>query len=87
MWNNIQEAHGIHGSNTITEEHIKESYITALRHKLRCRIDEKRSQYEAEIRNLERTKEELMAGSKKLDAIITRLERDEVNMTFSYLNY
>lgn len=56
--------------------------ISALQHKLRCRIDEKRNQYEAEIRTLERTKEELVAGSKKIDAIITRLQRDEVYIIY-----
>jgi len=48
--------------------------------KLRRRIQEKVNQYQAEIETLNRTKQELVEGSSKIDAIITRLEREQVDL-------
>ncbi|EDV97012.1 tumor susceptibility gene 101 protein [Drosophila grimshawi] len=67
-------------TGTITEEHIKASLISAVEDKLRRRIQEKVNQYQAEIETLNRTKQELMEGSAKIDAIVSRLERDEVDL-------
>ncbi|XP_030572777.1 tumor susceptibility gene 101 protein [Drosophila novamexicana] len=67
-------------TGTITEEHIKASLISAVEDKLRRRIQEKVNQYQAEIETLNRTKQELVEGSAKIDAIVTRLEREEVDL-------
>ncbi|XP_037722048.1 tumor susceptibility gene 101 protein [Drosophila subpulchrella] len=67
-------------TGTITEEHIKASLISAVEDKLRRRIQEKVNQYQAEIETLNRTKQELVEGSSKIDAIITRLEREQVDL-------
>ncbi|XP_016966864.1 tumor susceptibility gene 101 protein [Drosophila biarmipes] len=67
-------------TGTITEEHIKASLISAVEDKLRRRIQEKVNQYQAEIETLNRTKQELVEGSAKIDAIITRLEREQVDL-------
>ncbi|XP_037939168.1 tumor susceptibility gene 101 protein-like isoform X2 [Teleopsis dalmanni] len=67
-------------TGTITEEHIKASLISAVEDKLRRRLEEKVNQYQAEIDTLNRTKQELVEGSTKIDAIIARLQREEVEM-------
>ncbi|XP_036671758.3 tumor susceptibility gene 101 protein [Drosophila suzukii] len=67
-------------TGTITEEHIKASLISAVEDKLRRRIQEKVNQYQAEIETLNRTKQELVEGSSKIDAIISRLEREQVDL-------
>ncbi|KAH8343343.1 hypothetical protein KR059_008557 [Drosophila kikkawai] len=67
-------------TGTITEEHIKASLISAVEDKLRRRIQEKVNQYQAEIETLNRTKQELVEGSAKIDAIISRLEREHVDL-------
>lgn len=46
--------------------------------KLRRRVQEKVNQCQAEIEALNRTKQELVEGSAKIDAIILRLQREEV---------
>lgn len=48
--------------------------------KLRRRIQEKVNQYQAEIETLNRTKQELVEGSAKIDSIISRLEREQVDL-------
>ncbi|KAH8340411.1 hypothetical protein KR074_012638 [Drosophila pseudoananassae] len=67
-------------TGTITEEHIKASLISAVEDKLRRRLQEKVNQYQAEIETLNRTKSELVEGSAKIDSIISRLEREEVDL-------
>lgn len=67
-------------TGTITEEHIKASLISAVEDKLRRRIQEKVNQYHAEIETLNRTKQELVEGSAKIDSIISRLEREQVDL-------
>lgn len=47
--------------------------------KLRRRLQEKVNQYQAEIETLNRTKQELVEGSSKIDNVIARLIREEVN--------
>ncbi|KAM7357527.1 tumor susceptibility gene 101 [Cochliomyia hominivorax] len=67
-------------TGTITEEHIKASLISAVEDKLRRRLQEKVNQYQAEIDTLNRTKQELVEGSTKIDSIIARLQREEVEL-------
>lgn len=45
---------------------------------MRRRLQEKVNQYQAEIDTLNRTKQELVEGSSKIDLIIARLQREEV---------
>ncbi|KAH8379742.1 hypothetical protein KR009_006902 [Drosophila setifemur] len=73
-------AAGYNSTGTITEEHIKASLISAVEDKLRRRIQEKVFQYQAEIETLNRTKQELIEGSSKIDTIISRLEREHVDL-------
>jgi ESCRT-I complex subunit TSG101 len=68
------------GTGTITEEHIKASLISAVEDKMRRRITEKVNQYQAEIQTLNRTKEELESGKKKLNEIVRKMERDEAEL-------
>ncbi|XP_011181347.1 tumor susceptibility gene 101 protein [Zeugodacus cucurbitae] len=67
-------------TGTITEEHIKASLISAVEDKLRRRLQEKVNQYQAEIETLNRTKQELVEGSSKIDNVIARLVREEVEL-------
>ncbi|XP_053955044.1 tumor susceptibility gene 101 protein [Anastrepha ludens] len=67
-------------TGTITEEHIKASLISAVEDKLRRRLQEKVNQYQAEIETLNRTKQELVEGSSKIDNVIARLNREEVEL-------
>ena len=69
------------GTGTITEEHIKASLISAVEDKMRRRIQEKVNQSQAEIQTLKRTKQELMEGKSKLNEIMKKLERDEIELT------
>lgn len=69
------------GTGTITEEHIKASLISAVEDKMRRRIQEKVNQCQAEIQTLRRTKQELMEGQTKLNDIVKKLERDEIELT------
>lgn len=65
---------------TITEEHIKLSLISAVEDKLRRRIQERVNQCQAEIETLQRTKMELNDGRGKIFEIISKLEREEVEI-------
>lgn len=47
---------------------------------MRRRIQEKVNQYQAEIETLNRTKQELVEGSTKIDSIVSRLEREQVDL-------
>ncbi|XP_061395136.1 tumor susceptibility gene 101 protein [Musca vetustissima] len=67
-------------TGTITEEHIKASLISAVEDKLRRRLQEKVNQYQAEIDTLNRTKQELVEGSAKIDSIIARMEKEQVDL-------
>lgn len=67
-------------TGTITEEHIKASLISAVEDKLRRRIQERVNQCQAEIDTLNRTKQELTEGRTKIDSIINKLEREEVDI-------
>ncbi|XP_073842175.1 tumor susceptibility gene 101 [Musca autumnalis] len=67
-------------TGTITEEHLKASLISAVEDKLRRRLQEKVNQYQAEIDTLNRTKQELVEGSAKIDSIIARMEREQIDL-------
>ncbi|KAK4877244.1 hypothetical protein RN001_009750 [Aquatica leii] len=65
------------GTGTIKEEHIRESLLTAIEEKLMRRMKEHFQQSQAELETLRRTHEELKQGKAKLDAILSRLEKEE----------
>lgn len=67
-------------SQTITEEHIKASLISAVEDKLRRRIQERVNQCYAEIETLNRTKQELGEGRAKINANIAKLEKERVSI-------
>uniref|UniRef100_A0A2M4AGB9 Putative vacuolar sorting protein/ubiquitin receptor vps23 n=1 Tax=Anopheles triannulatus TaxID=58253 RepID=A0A2M4AGB9_9DIPT len=71
------------GTGTITEEHIRASLISAVEDKLKRRVHEKVNQCQAEIQTLKRTQMELNEGQSKIQDIMTRLQRDEQELTKS----
>uniref|UniRef100_A0A4Y0BHZ4 UEV domain-containing protein n=1 Tax=Anopheles funestus TaxID=62324 RepID=A0A4Y0BHZ4_ANOFN len=71
------------GTGTITEEHIRASLISAVEDKLKRRVQEKMNQCQAEVQTLKRTQQELNEGQVKIKDILTRLERDEKELTKS----
>uniref|UniRef100_A0A182Q067 UEV domain-containing protein n=1 Tax=Anopheles farauti TaxID=69004 RepID=A0A182Q067_9DIPT len=71
------------GTGTITEEHIRVSLISAVEDKLKRRVQEKVNQCQAEVQTLKRTQQELNEGQTKIKEILSRLERDEKELTKS----
>lgn len=68
------------GTNTITEEHIKASLISAVEDKLRRRIQERINQHEDEMVTLRRTRHDLNESRSKINGIIESLEHEEVRI-------
>lgn len=66
------------GTGTIKDEHIRESLLTAIEEKLMRRMKEQFQQNQAELETLKRTQEELKQGKSKLDAILSRLAKEQV---------
>lgn len=66
------------GTGTIKEEHIRESLLTAIEEKLMRRMKEKFQQTQAELETLKRTQEELKQGKIKLDTILMKLQKEQV---------
>ncbi|KAH1011862.1 tumor susceptibility gene 101 protein [Dendroctonus ponderosae] len=64
-------------SGTIKDEHIRESLLTAIEEKLLRRMKEQYFQNQAELQTLKRTQEELKQGKAKLDAMLSRLEKEQ----------
>lgn len=64
-------------SDTITEEHIRVSLLSAVGDKLRRRLYEHHSQLQAELQTLRRTQQELTNGSSKLSDIFTKLQKEK----------
>ncbi|GAB6024096.1 hypothetical protein CHUAL_008809 [Chamberlinius hualienensis] len=67
-------------SNTITEEHIKASLLSAVEDKLRRRLREIYAQSQAEIDVLKRTQDDLTKGKVKLETMISRLEQEQMDL-------
>jgi ESCRT-I complex subunit TSG101 len=67
-------------TGTISEEHIRASLLSAVEDKLRRRLREQFSQIQAELETLRRTEQELSQGKDKLDDILARLEREQVEL-------
>lgn len=67
-------------TGTISEEHIRASLLSAVEDKLRRRLREQFSQIQAELETLRRTEQELTQGKDKLDDILARLEREQIEL-------
>lgn len=65
---------------TITEEHIKASLLSAVEDKLKRRLKEQSQQSQAELETLRRTEQELREGKSRLEDILTRLQRERVEL-------
>ncbi|XP_008546334.1 tumor susceptibility gene 101 protein [Microplitis demolitor] len=64
-------------SDTITEEHIRASLVSAVGDQLRRRLCEQFSQLQAELETLRRTQQELMSGSSRLNEIFNKLQKEK----------
>lgn len=67
-------------TGTIKDEHIRESLLTAIEEKLLRRMKEQFQQNQAELETLKRTQDELKQGRAKLDAILSRLTKEQVKL-------
>lgn len=67
-------------SNTITEEHIKASLLSAVEEKLRRRLREVHAQAQAEMDVLKRTQDDLNRGKAKLENMINKLEQEQLDL-------
>lgn len=76
--NTVNSSGGTTG--TITEEHIRASLLSAVEDKLRRRLREQFSQTQAELETLGRIQQELTQGKNKLDDILSRLEKEQVEL-------
>ncbi|XP_071446860.1 tumor susceptibility gene 101 protein [Hetaerina americana] len=79
----VQES-GIEASGTetgtITGEHIRASLLSAVEDKLRRRLREQCQQAMAESETLRRTGAELAHGKQRLDIILSRLEKEQMEL-------
>ncbi|XP_012257271.2 tumor susceptibility gene 101 protein [Athalia rosae] len=78
---------GAGSTDTISEEHIRDSLLSAVGDKLRRRLREQLSQGEAELETLRRTEQELVTGSARLDELLNKLnkEKSELEKNISIL--
>ncbi|XP_063240573.1 tumor susceptibility gene 101 protein [Bacillus rossius redtenbacheri] len=67
-------------TGTITEEHIRLSLLSAVEDKLRRRMAEQLSQAQAELETLRRTQRELAQGRDRLDDILGRMEKEQLEL-------
>uniref|UniRef100_T1JPK6 UEV domain-containing protein n=1 Tax=Strigamia maritima TaxID=126957 RepID=T1JPK6_STRMM len=67
-------------TNTISEEHIKASVLSAVEDKMKRRLRDVFSQAQAEMDVLKRTGDELGQGKTKLESIINKLEAEQMEL-------
>lgn len=67
-------------SNTISEEHIKASLLSAVEDKMKRRLRDKFSQVHAELDVLKRTHDDLTKGKTRLEEIINKLEGEQMEL-------
>ncbi|KAK9499284.1 hypothetical protein O3M35_002343 [Rhynocoris fuscipes] len=67
-------------TNTITEEHIKASLLSAVQDKLMQKLNEYFAQSRAELDILEQTSKELNQGKVKLQELIDKLNKDKADL-------
>lgn len=67
-------------SDTITEEHIRASLLSAVGDKLRRRLCDQFSQLQAELETLRRTQKELTNGSSRLADLFTKLKKEKAEL-------
>ncbi|XP_066152283.1 tumor susceptibility gene 101 protein [Euwallacea fornicatus] len=65
---------------TIKDEHIRESLLTAIEEKLVRRMKEQYMQNQAELETLKKTQDELKQGKIKLDAMLSKLEKEQKDL-------
>ncbi|GAB0100217.1 tumor susceptibility gene 101 [Sergentomyia squamirostris] len=65
---------------TITDEHIRASLLSAVEEKMWRRIVERVNQRQAELETLKRTKQELLEGRGKIEALMSSLEKEETDL-------
>ena len=70
----------ISATGTITDEHIRDSLLSAIEDKLRRKMREVYSQNEAELETLKKTKQELLQGKQKLNDIMRRLNGEKYEL-------
>lgn len=68
---------GAGSTDTISEEQIRDSLLSAVGDKLRRRLRDQLSQGEAELETLRRTEEELASGSARLEELLKKLNREK----------
>ncbi|KDR21984.1 Tumor susceptibility gene 101 protein, partial [Zootermopsis nevadensis] len=67
-------------TDTIDTKHIRASLLSAVEDKLRRRLGEQFFQAQAELETLSRTQQELTQGKNKLEDILARLEKEQVEL-------
>ncbi|KAK3605192.1 hypothetical protein CHS0354_013003 [Potamilus streckersoni] len=68
------------GNQTVTEEHLKLSLLSAVEDKIKRRLRETFAQAQAEMDVLYKTHSDLMQGKDKLDKMIRDLEKEKVEV-------
>lgn len=67
-------------TNTISEEHIKASLLSAVEDKMKRRLRDKFSQVQAELDVLKRTHDDLSKGKGRLEEIMNKLEGEQLEL-------
>lgn len=68
-------------TNTVTEEHLRASLLSAVEDKMRRRLKEIFAQSQAEMDALKKTQEDLNKGKENLEEIIGNLEKEQHDVT------
>lgn len=65
-------------TNTVTEEHLKASLLSAVEDKMKRRLKETFAQAQAEMDVLYKTQADLLKGKEKLEQMMQNLEKEKV---------
>ncbi len=66
-------------TNTITDEHIRASLMSAIEDKIRRKINDQTAMCHDEIEILSQTQRELNQGKSKLDQMFENLDKEKVS--------
>lgn len=69
------------GTNTVTEEHLKASLLSAVEDKIKWRLKETFAQAQAEMDVLYKTQADLLKGKDKLEKMIKDLEKEKSDIS------
>ncbi|XP_064602821.1 tumor susceptibility gene 101 protein-like [Liolophura sinensis] len=75
--NSTPGTNGPGSTNTVTEEHLKASLLSAVEDKMKRRLKETFAQAQAEMDVLYKTQSELQSGKTKLETMISDLKREK----------